>query len=43
MPTITVFYGIVIQMFWRDHNPPNFHARYASHLEAGLTLVHWLH
>ncbi len=24
MPTISVFYGIVIQMFWRDHNPPHF-------------------
>jgi hypothetical protein len=21
MPTISVFYGIVIQMFWRDHAP----------------------
>jgi hypothetical protein len=26
MPTISVFYGIVIQMFWRDHAPPHFHA-----------------
>jgi hypothetical protein len=28
MPTISVFYGIVIQMFFDDHNPPHFHARY---------------
>jgi len=28
MPTISVFYGIVIQMYWRDHNPPHFHAYY---------------
>ena len=31
MPTISVFYGIVIQMFWRDHLPPHFHALYAEH------------
>ena len=30
MPTISVFYGIVIQMFWDDHNPPHFHARYGG-------------
>lgn len=31
MPTISVFYGIVIQMFWRDHGPPHFHARYGEY------------
>jgi hypothetical protein len=31
MPTISVFSGIVIQMFWRDHAPPHFHALYAEH------------
>jgi hypothetical protein len=30
MPTIAEFYGIVIQMFFADHNPPHFHARYGS-------------
>lgn len=30
MPTISVFYGILIQMFWRDHAPPHFHALYAE-------------
>ncbi len=28
MPTIAVFYGIAVQMFYGDHNPPHFHARY---------------
>jgi hypothetical protein len=28
MPTIAIFYGIVIQMYWRDHSPPHFHAIY---------------
>ena len=31
MPTISVFYGIVIQMFWRDHGPPHFHALNGEH------------
>jgi hypothetical protein len=31
VPTISVFYGIVIQMFWQDHAPPHFHALYAEH------------
>ena len=30
MPTLSIFYGIVIQMFWRDHNPPHFHASYGG-------------
>lgn len=30
MPTISKFYGIVIQMFWNDHPPPHFHAVYAE-------------
>lgn len=28
MPIISMFYGIIIEMFFRDHNPPHFHARY---------------
>lgn len=31
MPTISSFYGILIQIFWRDHGPPHFHALYAEH------------
>lgn len=31
LPTISTFFGIVIQMFWRDHGPPHFHAIYAEH------------
>lgn len=30
MPTISTFFGIVIQMFWREHAPPHFHAIYAE-------------
>ena len=28
MPTISVFFGIIIRMFYRDHSPPHFHAEY---------------
>jgi hypothetical protein len=31
MPTISAFFGIVIQMFWREHGPPHFHAIYGEH------------
>jgi hypothetical protein len=31
MPTISVFYGIVIRMFVKDHPPPHFHALYGEH------------
>ncbi|MCE3239239.1 MAG: uncharacterized protein K0R24_2220 [Gammaproteobacteria bacterium] len=31
MPTISTFYGILIQMFWGDHAPPHFHALYAEY------------
>ncbi len=30
MPTISVFYGIVIKMYWNEHAPPHFHAFYAD-------------
>ncbi|MGK5087211.1 DUF4160 domain-containing protein [Bdellovibrionota bacterium FG-2] len=30
MLTISQFYGIVIQMFYDDHNPPHFHAVYGE-------------
>ncbi len=28
MPEISRFYGIIIFMFVKDHNPPHFHAKY---------------
>ena len=31
MPEICRFYGIIIAMFYSDHNPPHFHARYGEH------------
>jgi hypothetical protein len=31
MPRISAFYGIVIFIYFADHDPPHFHARYAEH------------
>jgi hypothetical protein len=31
MPEISRFLGIVIAMFYSDHAPPHFHARYGEH------------
>ncbi len=28
MPRISMFYGILIQMYWDEHSPPHFHASY---------------
>jgi hypothetical protein len=30
MPEISRFYGIIITMYWDDHNPPHFHARHGE-------------
>ena len=30
MPEICRFYGIIIAIFFEDHNPPHFHARYGK-------------
>lgn len=31
MPTISIFYGIKILMYYDEHNPPHFHAVYAEY------------
>lgn len=30
MPEISRFFGIVIRMYYDDHNPPHFHAIYSG-------------
>jgi hypothetical protein len=37
MPTISTFYGIVIRMYFNDHAPPHFHARYGE-FEATISI-----
>jgi hypothetical protein len=31
MPEISKFYGIRIEMFFNDHNPPHFHVKYGEY------------
>lgn len=31
MPTISMFYGLIIRMFYDDHNPPHFHVNYGNY------------
>ena len=30
MPTISVFYGLSIRMYWDEHAPPHFHVTYGG-------------
>jgi hypothetical protein len=32
MPEISRFFGIIIKMYYNDHQPPHFHAEYAEHV-----------
>lgn len=37
MPEISRFYGIVVRLFFGDHDPPHFHAEYAgSQVKIGI-------
>jgi hypothetical protein len=38
MPEISRFFGIIIFMYWDDHNPPHFHARY-NEFEAQIIIA----
>lgn len=31
MPSISMFLGIIIRMYWDDHLPPHFHAEYGGY------------
>ena len=31
MPTVSMFYGIIIRMYYDDHYPPHFHAFYGEY------------
>jgi hypothetical protein len=31
MPEVSRFYGIVVRIFYDDHNPPHLHAEYGEH------------
>ncbi len=31
MPEISRFFGMVILMYWDEHNPPHFHVKYGEY------------
>lgn len=31
MPIVSRFLGIIIVMYWNDHSPPHFHAKYSGY------------
>ena len=37
MPRVSQFFGIVIAMYYNDHAPPHFHARYGAQ-EASIVI-----
>jgi len=37
MPEISKFYGIIVRMFFDDHNPPHFHITYQEY-EASVNI-----
>jgi len=36
MPEVSRFYGIIVRIFYDDHNPPHFHAEYVGHENSDL-------
>lgn len=30
MPIISKFFGIIVYIYWKDHAPPHFHAKYGD-------------
>lgn len=32
MPEISRFYGIIIAMYYNEHNPPHFHVKYGEYM-----------
>ncbi len=31
MPIISIFYGIIVKLYYEDHNPPHIHVEYNDH------------
>jgi len=31
MPVLSMFYGIIVSMFYKEHNPPHIHIQYAEY------------
>ena len=31
MPTISIFFGLIIRMYYKDHQPPHIHVQYQDY------------
>lgn len=38
MPEICRFYGIIISLYWKDHNPPHIHFSYCDY-ECSMNVI----
>ena len=38
MPEICRFFGIIISLYWRDHNPPHIHFSYGNY-ECSISVI----
>ena len=38
MPEICRFFGIIISLYWRDHNPPHIHFTYGNY-ECSISIL----
>lgn len=38
MPEISRFFGIIVSLFWRDHNPPHIHFTYGDY-ECSISII----
>lgn len=38
MPEISRFFGIIVSLYWRDHNPPHIHFTYGG-LECSISVL----
>ena len=38
MPGICRFFGIIISLYWRDHNPPHIHFTYGNY-ESSISVI----
>lgn len=36
MPTISMFFGLIIRMYYKDHIPPHIHVEYQDDMEKNL-------
>jgi hypothetical protein len=39
MPEISKFYGIIVSLYWRDHNPPHIHFTYGDYEQGDRTML----